>query len=253
MKTDSVRAAGQDSVRAVGRALDILLAFDARDRGLTVAELLKRVDLSRPTLYRLLRTLRGKGFLSASGEPRQFHLGPAVAQLAHLWNAQLDLKALAQPAMQRIWEETGETVALFVPEGQYRVCIAEIPSAQPLSFKRGVGYRERLVLGASGRAILAHRTLDTAGLKAQAAGLKIDLKRYPRFLAEVRSRGYAVSESELIQGAVAVATPFFNNAGVAGSLGIFGPGARLGPAQIERCGKLLVKEARGLSRALGIS
>jgi DNA-binding IclR family transcriptional regulator len=243
----------QESVRAVDRALEILLAFDAKDRGLTVAELQKRVDLSRPTLYRLLRTLERSRFLGVSGEPQQFHLGPAVARLAHLWNSQLDLKAVAQPVMHRIWEATGETVALFVPEGRFRVCVAEIPSAQPLSFKRGVGYRERLVLGASGRAILAHREPRAAELRSYASGLKIDLKRYPRLLAEVRSLGYAVSQSELIQGAVAVATPFFDGAGVAGSLGIFGPGARLGPAQIERCGKLLVKEARALSRALGIS
>jgi DNA-binding IclR family transcriptional regulator len=224
----------QDSVRAVDRALEILLAFDARDRGLTVAELLKRVDLSRPTLYRLLRTLEQQRFVSSSGEPQRFRLGPAVAQLAHVWNSNTELGGLAEPVMRRVWEATGETVALFVPEGLYRVCVAELPSAQPLSFKRGVGYRERLTLGASGRAILAHR------------------HPHPQELAQVRSRGYAVSKNELIQGAVAVAAPFFSAGDeVAGALGIFGPGVRLPPAQVERFGKLLVKEARELSSALG--
>ena len=41
-----------DSVRAVDRALEILMAFTATDYELSVGELLKRVDLSRPTLYR---------------------------------------------------------------------------------------------------------------------------------------------------------------------------------------------------------
>jgi DNA-binding IclR family transcriptional regulator len=221
-------------VRAVDRALEILLAFGAQDRGLTVAELLKRVDLSRPTLYRLLRTLEQKRFVSSSGEPQRFRLGPSVAQLAHVWNANTDIGALAAPVMRRVWEQTGETVALFVPEGLFRVCVAELPSAQPLSFKRGVGYRERLVLGASGRAILAHR------------------QPYPQELAQVRRLGYAVSKNELIQGAVAVAAPVFGpDHEVAASLGIFGPGVRLAPAQVERFGKLLVKEARQLSSALG--
>ena len=49
--------AGDGGVRAVERALDILLAFKGVDSGLTVGELIKRVDLSRPTLYRLLHTL----------------------------------------------------------------------------------------------------------------------------------------------------------------------------------------------------
>ena len=37
-----------DSVRAVDRALDILLAFKPRDDALTVSELLRRIELSRP-------------------------------------------------------------------------------------------------------------------------------------------------------------------------------------------------------------
>jgi DNA-binding IclR family transcriptional regulator len=239
-------------VRAVGRALEILLAFGAADRGLSVAQLQKRVALSRPTLYRLLGTLEQSGFLLSSGEPQRFRLGPAVAQLAHVWNASLDIGAVAEPMMRRAWEETGETVALFVPDGLFRLCVAEMPSAQPLSFKRGVGYRERLVLGASGRAILAQRNPSAKELKDCAAGLRIDLKRYPELLGHARSRGFAVSNNELIQGAVAVAAPFFDGEGaVAGSLGIFGPGARLTPDRVERFGKLLVREARLLSEALG--
>jgi IclR family acetate operon transcriptional repressor len=223
-----------DSVRAVDRALEILLAFQADDRGITVAELQKRVDLSRPTLYRLLRTLGQKGFLASSGDPQRLRLGPAVAKLVHVWNANLDVGALARPMMLKVWAESGETVALFVPEGLFRLCVAEMPSAQPLSFRRGVGYRERLVLGASGRAILAHR------------------RPYPEELSQIRKRGFAVSKDELIQGAVAVAAPFFAGGGeVAGSLGIFGPSVRLPPAQVERFGKLLVKQARKLSNVLG--
>ena len=46
-----------DNVRAVGRALDNLLAFREDAPELSVAELLKLVDLSRPTLYRLLSSV----------------------------------------------------------------------------------------------------------------------------------------------------------------------------------------------------
>jgi DNA-binding IclR family transcriptional regulator len=127
-----------------------------------------------------------------------------------------------------------------------------MPSAQALSFKRGVGYRERLVLGASGRAILAHGGEGLSQLESFAAGMKIDLRKYPRELADIRARGYAVSRDELIQGAVAVAAPFFSGAGgVAGSIGIFGPSVRIPDAQVEKFGKLLRREARNISKALG--
>jgi DNA-binding IclR family transcriptional regulator len=240
------------AVRAVSRALDILLAFGPQDEGLSVGDLLKRVDLSRPTLYRLLHTLEHGRFLVASGDPQRFRLGPAVAQLAHVWGASHQLAALAQPMLRQVWTETGETVALFVAEGQYRLCVAELPSPQPLSFKRGVGYRERLVLGASGRAILAHMRHDGEALAAYADGLDIDLKRYPAELAKIRERGFAVSKNELIQGAVAVAAPFFDGADqVAGSIGVFGPTVRLSSERVELLGRLLIAEAARLSQALG--
>jgi DNA-binding IclR family transcriptional regulator len=244
----------QDSVRAVDRALDILLAFRPGDDELTVADLLKRVDLSRPTLYRLLGTLEQNRFLVGSGEPQRFRLGPAVAQLAHVWGTSLNLGALAQPMMRAVWEATGETVALFVPEGLFRRCVAELPSAQALSFKRGIGYRERLVLGASGRVILAHMGLDEGELKAFADGLAVDLAAFPALLEAARQRGYAMSQDELIQGAVAVAAPFFDGADrVAGSLCIFGPTVRLPAAQVAMAGPLLVQQAARLSAALGQS
>jgi len=236
-----------DSVRAVDRALDILLAFRPQDDALTVSELLGRVDLSRPTLYRLLRTLQGKQFLAASGDPQRFRLGPAVARLSHAWSAGLDLGATAEPMMRRLRDETGETVSLFIPEGAFRMCIAEMPSNQALSFRRGVGYRERLTVGASGKAILAYMRPPLP---------KIDLqpRKYARDLALIRERGFAISKNELIQGAVAVSAPVFDGAGrVAGALSVFGPSARLGPSQVSKFGKLLLREAQEISQALGKS
>lgn len=241
-----------DSVRAVDRALEILLAFTPTDHELSAGELLKRVDLSRPTLYRLLYTLEQSGFVISVGEPQRFRLGPSVARLAHVWTSTQDIGALAQPMMQRLREQTGETVALFVPQGMYRVCVAELPSNQPLSFKRGVGYSERIVVGASGRAILAHTVLGEGELEAYAADTKVDLSTYPKELESIRKRGYATSRDELLQGAVAIAAPYFNGAGqVAGSIAVFGPSARVHAAEVETIGKLLVVEARALSKALG--
>jgi len=236
-----------DSVRAVERALDILLAFKPQDDALTVSELLHRVDLSRPTLYRLLRTLQGKQLLIASGDPQRFRLGPAIAQLSHVWSASLDLGTAAEPMMRRLRDETGETVALFVPQGAFRLCIAEVPSTQALSFRRGIGYRERLTLGASGKAILAY-------MPPPRPKVDVEPRKYARELALIKERGFAISRDELIQGAVAVSAPIFDGTGrVAGSLSVFGPSARLGPSQVARFGKLLLREAREISQLLGKS
>lgn len=241
-----------DNVRAVSRALEILLAFTPQDFELTPAELLKRVKLSRPTLYRLLYTLEEQGFVVSNGDPQRFRLGPAVAKLTHVWTASLDLSQLAQPFLQRIWHETGETVAMFIPQGVRRLCVAELPSSQPLNFKRGVGYTEHIYRGASGRAILAQLVSNKGELAEFVRGADIDLEALDKELAATRQHGYANSYNELIAGAVSIAAPFFDHTGaVAGSIGVFGPTVRLTRDKLDSLAGLLLKESTALSTALG--
>ncbi|WP_295852999.1 IclR family transcriptional regulator [uncultured Xylophilus sp.] len=240
-----------DSVRAVDRALEILLAFTVNDQRLTASELLKRVDLSRPTLYRLLKALEHNGFVVSSGDPQRFELGPSVAHLAHVWSSSLDVATVAQPTMRRLWDETGETVSLLVHQGPSRICVAELPSAQPLSFKRGVGYREDVTLGASGRVILAHVANPETYLTKDKVK-KADVPAYLQRLEEIRTAGFAVSKDELITGAVAVAVPYFVGGGkVMGSLAVFGPSVRMDDKRVAHVAGLLKQEAEKLSQALG--
>ncbi len=239
-----------DGVRAVDRALDILLAFTALNHEMTAGELLRRVDLRRPTLYRLLRTLENKGFVVSSGDPQRFSLGPSVGHLSYVWTSTLDIARVAQPMIHNLWSETGETVALYLRQGDVRVCAAELPSAQPLSFKRGVGHSVHVSIGASGRAILAFA--EDAEYHSKKDRTPEEQAHYRAQLELVKKDGYAVSRDELIEGAVAIAAPFFaaNNI-VVGSLTVFGPSARVKQAQVENIASLLKKESEALSKALG--
>ena len=154
--------------------------------------------------------------------------------------------------MQEAWGYTAETVALFVPRGEMRLCVAEIQSPQALSFRRGVGYSEKLVRGASGRAILAYTPLAPGQLEAYAAGTNVDVGWVRDQLPITRERGYAMGHNELIQGAYAVAAPFFDSTGnVAGSIGVFGPDVRLTEARIHEFGHYLRGLAARLSETLG--
>ena len=240
-----------EGVRAVDRALQILMAFTADDHRLTAGELTKRVGLSRPTLYRLLHTLENSGFIVSSGDPQRFELGPSVAHLAHVWSASLDIATIAQPMMRRLWDQTGETVSLLVHQGNSRICVAELASGQPLSFKRGVGYREDVTLGASGRVILAHVPSPETYINRDKAK-PTDVVEYLDRLKRIREQGYEISRDELIKGAVAVAVPFFMGDGkVAGSLAVFGPGVRVDGQHVQTFAAMLIVEAAALSQALG--
>ena len=85
------------TVRAVERAVDVLMCF-TRDRpALSVTELERTLALSRPTLYRLLHTLEGKGFIRSFGDPQRFRLGHRAIELGEAASARLDVARVAEP------------------------------------------------------------------------------------------------------------------------------------------------------------
>lgn len=79
-----------------------------------------------------------------------------------------------------------------------------------------------------------------------------DLASLARELQAIKVRGYGFSQSEMINGAVAVAAPFFDRTRqVAGSLVVFGPDARMDLRKVEEIGTLVKKSGEELSRLLG--
>ena len=80
----------------------------------------------------------------------------------------------------------GETVALLMHSGRDRVCVAELPSPQPLSFRRGVGHRENVTLGASGRTGAGGANVWTYNAFAGLPGFKPSLPKGVSFRSAIR-------------------------------------------------------------------
>ncbi len=242
------------SVRAVDRAIDILQCFSADRPLMSVLEIQERVPLSRPTLYRLLQTLASKGLIRCSGDPQRFSLDYGVGRLASNWMAGIDPIGAGQPILQRLREQTDETAALFVLRGDQRLCVLEMPAPHVLKISRGVGETEHISRGASGKVMLASlsqqeiepilRTLPKGG----------DRKQLLQSLDKIRNDGFAISRAEVFAGAIAIAAPYFDHMGkVVGSIGVFGPQARLDQAWERNAIRQVTQAGKDLSAALGHS
>src|SRR5881392_1778422 len=142
-------------VRSVDRAIDIVLAFiDMPVMG--IGDLQQRLELPRPTLYRMLSALEQKGLVSWFGEPRRYRLGRKVLEMSRSWQKSFDLIEISQPAMERLQQVCDETVMLFVPNPPHgRMLVNEIRSSKPLYYSRPIGYVAPLTSGAAGKVILA--------------------------------------------------------------------------------------------------
>lgn len=252
MRGKTNMADSDENVRAIDRAIDVLECFTSKRPSLSIGELEKLAKLSRPTLYRILSTLIGRGFLRRDGDPPRYSLDIGAARLADAWIGSLDIVRLAIPIMKDLLDTFDETIALYLRRENIRLCVAEMPSRQALSFSRGLGHSGTLVRGASGLAILAFLGDEEAAPLIAREYDSVRSRTLRRKLAEIRESGYAISSGDFIAGAQAIASPVFDRRGDAiGSLGLFGPSARFSSKQIQDCAKAVRQCASRLSFLLG--
>jgi DNA-binding IclR family transcriptional regulator len=249
-KSETIRKT--TNVQAVDRAIGILQVFSAERPLMSVLEIQKKVRLSRPTVYRLLETLASHGFVRAHGTPQRFSLDYAVGQLAQNWLEGLDPVASGRPIIERLHEQTKETVSLRIPRGHQCFSVLELPGRHVLSMARGIGPMGHLGRGASGKAILAFMSEKDieAVLRTLPKGVHKDAVMAD--LEAIRRDGFGVTRGEILDGGVGVAAPHFDNANrVAGSIIVSGPELRFDEERVVKITKRVLESAAELSSALG--
>ena len=143
------------SVSPVGtldKAVRILATVEHEPRSL--AELVVRTGLSRATAHRLATALEAHGLLRRVSDGR-FALGLRLLGLGRAAAAALPLAEAAEPALERLRDATGESVQLYVRDGERRVCVASLESPHGLRTIVPMGASLPLDRGSAGRALQA--------------------------------------------------------------------------------------------------
>jgi DNA-binding IclR family transcriptional regulator len=142
-----------DSVSGVGvldKAMSVLAAVEAESRSL--ADLVGATGLTRATAHRLAVALEAHGLLRRDDDGR-FALGLRLIGLGHEAAEAVPLWASARPALAWLHERTGESVQLFVRDGDARVCVESIESPRELRTIVPVGARLPLSAGSAGKVL----------------------------------------------------------------------------------------------------
>jgi DNA-binding IclR family transcriptional regulator len=211
------------SVRTVGvldKAVGLLDALEQGPRSL--AELVEGTGLSRATAHRLAVALEDHGYVRRDAEGR-FALGGRLVALGHAASAGLSLVDAAGPALAELRDATGESVQLYVREGDDRVCVAALESPHGLRTIVPVGARLPLALGSAGRVLGPGATLPRSG--------------------------WVDSVGEREEGVASVSAPVLGRDGaVVAAISVSGPIGRTTRTPGRRYGPAVVAAARKLER-----
>lgn len=205
-----------DTVTGVGVLDKAVSVLDAvAEQPMALPQLQASTGLPRATAHRLASALEAHGLLRRDPAGR-FELGHRLLSLGAAAGARFPLVDIARPVMEDLRDDTGESVQLFVREGDQRRCVLSLQSAHGLRWIVPEGSLLPLGVGSSGR-LLAARTA---------------------------SAGWVESVGEREAGVASVSAPVLSPDGaLLAALSVSGPIERLTRSPGERFGPAVVAAA----------
>ena len=234
----------QTGVGVLDRRVAILDAVEQGSRA--VPAISKTTGLHRATTHRLIKALEHHGFVAKVGG-QGYRLGPKLLRLAATATRELPLRDLAHPVLERLATMTGESAQLYVQDGDHRVCIDAVESANELRTIVEIGALLPLTAGSAGKVFLA---FGTEPLRRRL--LKGRDHPTERELATIRRLGWASSAGERQAGVGSVSAPIVAPHGaLMGAVSVSGPASRIGRGSAKRYANAVLAAAGDIERALG--
>jgi IclR family transcriptional regulator, acetate operon repressor len=250
----------RDSVQSVDRALALVDALARSAGSLQLTELAQQTRLNVSTGHHLLATLVKWGYVART-PGRRYALGARGLHLAQAFLKQVDLPRRAQPHVDRISVETGETVQLAVLQGDAVVTLLKREGRHAVRVDSGaVGSGEAAHATALGKAMLAwlpehelRRILQTRGMARFTPNTITNVDDLIEDLRLARRNGHAVDREEHQPGVTCVAAAVRDHLGaVVGVIGALAPTVRASQdGQLARMRDSVMAAARTLSAEFG--
>ncbi|GLS15514.1 IclR family transcriptional regulator [Hydrogenophaga electricum] len=242
------------TVPALQRGLQLLMQFSREDRELTGAELSRRLDLPRASVFRMLFTLEQGGFVERVGDGNSYKLGLAVLRLGFEYLASMELTEHGRPVIEELRDRCGYSAHLVVRDGRDVVFIAKAAGHNAMFHSIQVGARlpahatvlGRLLLGNLDLAALRHLYPESP-LPAYTTRTPTTLEQLKILIDLHRLDGYGVSQGGFETGISTIGAPVFNDRGeVAAAVSIAVPAQHVNETELPQ----LIEQVKGAAAQL---
>lgn len=247
-----------ESPSILSKAFEVLRAFNASERVMTLSELARASNLPKSTVHRLLARLVELDAVEHHGDGYKISLG--LAQLGAVAPASI-MRDLALPHLARLHHWTGHSVSLGVLRRFDVVVLEQVATPEWHHGLTRVGARLPANCTAMGKALLAWEDLDdlTDFLPRPMPMLTPssirDVDRLVEQLRTVRVQNLARERNETLPGIAGLATAIVINGVAVGALAMLHPVTATLPPQADTAlrdtGGRLAQEIRATLQAEG--
>jgi DNA-binding IclR family transcriptional regulator len=223
---------------------------------LSLADISSQVGVSGSKAFGILTALEKSGLIKRGKDGKGYSLGPGLVTLSRKVLDDLTPSQLAEPVLEKLTEESGNTSAFGLVTGDTVYIAAKRESQGDVRVVMRVGYSMPLTYGAHGKAIVAFlpeeerdRILKRDDLHFHGDPDRLDRSLLAEELARCRREGFACALAQAPHGITVVTAPVFGSTGVpVGFVEIF----VLAPeAAARKFGVVVARAGNTLSRQLG--
>jgi IclR family KDG regulon transcriptional repressor len=248
----------QDSVSGVVRTFQIIEAVSRQDQ-IGLSDLSRILHLHKSTLYRFLTTMCELGYLRRDENTQEYAITMKLFQLGSAALERMDVVPLSRPVMDRLAEQTSETVHLAATDSAALVYLHKIDSRHTLRMYSRVGKRAPLYCTGLGKALLAWKSdqevrslFPDDSFQRHTDRTITTLNDLLKELIITKRRGYALDNEEHERGIRCVAAPVFDRSGEpCAAISVSWPSARVDEKTAQSWIPLVRESAAIISEALG--
>ncbi|MFO1271971.1 MAG: IclR family transcriptional regulator C-terminal domain-containing protein [Rubrivivax sp.] len=205
-------------IEGFGKGLRVIESFSDEFPRLTASQAAERAGLTRTAARRYLLSLVHFGYAQTDG--KQYWLLPSVLRLGKSYLESARLPRLAQPFLQRVSMQTGESSNLSVLDGHEVVYVARSNSPRVISIGFHVGARMPAHVVSPGYVIVS--TFGEEALDAWIAGHDFakftpqtitTAEDFRAAVLKVREQGYMLVNQYIDAGLCGIAVPLVDRKG----------------------------------------
>ncbi|TYA84199.1 IclR family transcriptional regulator [Seonamhaeicola marinus] len=260
MSKDTIEVKPNYNVPNLERGLLIIELLANHTQGLTMAEIVDALEVSKTSAFRIINTLISKNYLQKNETTKKITLSRKMVTLGISSMNEQSIVELSIDVMRALRDELKESVMLGVILGSKKGTILEqVSSSYPVKLFVERGTQFNLHSSVGGKTILAYLPDEEADTIIKQMNLAQYTKNtitskiaFREQLKEVKENGYAIDNGEDIQGIHCIGAPVFNEYGYpVASLWITAPHGRLPHEEFDEKGRIVARYAQEISAKLG--
>lgn len=235
-----------------GRAFAVLDTFDSKHRRQTLAQMSRRSGLPLTTTHRLVHELERNAALVRRVDGA-YEIGSKLWRLGLLASVHSDLRELALPYMEDVYQFGSGAVQVAVLDGVRCLIVERIAGSRTLAVLSKPGERLPLHATGVGKVLLAFGSDELqqavlSSLDRYTENTVTDPTVLRRQLRTIRQHGVAETGEELAMGATSIAVPIRGNGNqVIAAMGMIAPA---GTGSLARIIPTLQVSAAALSKRM---